>query len=296
MQNKTITIIHLVAILSLATLMVLQKDRVKTGIKIFLSQVQNSAWIYGETNNCKYRLAVPPEYRTTDDDKKYPLVVYLHGAGERGNDNRLPIYDLEYLGAGGKENTKAFQGTYPSFVYVPQCPKDATWKDPEILAGLNKTIAELRSKYPIDRERLYLIGYSMGGSGSYALAESFYQATNQNFAGIIRLAGQSLFNQQTHEIISKSHVWLHVGLKDAQIRIKAAETSFRTLAELHPGAIETSTEITIPNHPGTTRTLTLHGDEIAKLTEYTNDGHGISEFPFYDTYLLEWLFSQRAQK
>lgn len=291
MKLKAVVAASLIIILSLASLMVLQKDRIKTGVKILSSQLRNTAWQYGEEYGYKYRLALPPGHATADSNRKYPLVVYLHGASERGSDNRIQIYDLWYLGAGGASSYEVFQARYPSVVYVPQCPADKTWNDGKALAGVAKTIEALISKYPIDAGRLYLIGYSMGGSGSYALAEYYFRETGRHFAAIIRLAGQSVFDQKSHEVVAKSSVWLHVGLRDFPIRLQAAETAYRKLAELHPGAVESSRDVAIPDHPGKVRTLTLSGVDVAKLSQYTNDGHAISEFPFYDPQLLNWLFS-----
>ncbi|MCI5120201.1 MAG: alpha/beta hydrolase [Candidatus Electrothrix sp. AUS4] len=295
MKYKIIILAFLILILPLSFLIAFQKSRIKTCARIFLSQVYNSEWIFGEDFGYKYRLFCP-ENLEKKNNRKYPLLVYLHGAGERGNDNRLQIYDLPYLGTGGGKNKKVFQKKYPSIVYVPQCPKNKTWNDKDTLTALTKTIDKLTDKYPIDKDRLYLIGYSMGGSGTYALASQYYLSTKQPVAAIVRLAGQSSFDRKTHEIISKSSVWLHVGLHDIDLRIEKAREAYAILKEIHKNAIETSKQTNIAQHPGTTVTLRLNHVERAKKSEYMNDGHGISNFPFEDSSLMEWIFRQQLRR
>jgi len=122
-----------------------------------------------------YRLLKPLNY---DAAQKYPLVILLHGAGERGEDNKAQ------LKWGGSLFTRAdVREKYPSFVLVPQCPKDRKWveidwstddgvapEDPgptqKLLLG---TIDVVRKEFSIDPDRLYLMGLSMGGYGTWDL-------------------------------------------------------------------------------------------------------------------------------
>ena len=124
----------------------------------------------------EYRLMKP---ETIEPGKKYPLVLFLHGAGERGDDNtsQLKYFPTEMA---GEANRKAF----PCFVLAPQCRNekkwvDVDWSDHEATAMpespsdqmqaaiqmLERTIAE----NPIDTSRVYLTGLSMGGYGSWDL-------------------------------------------------------------------------------------------------------------------------------
>ncbi|GAA4470193.1 alpha/beta hydrolase-fold protein [Novipirellula rosea] len=124
----------------------------------------------------EYRLMKP---ETIEPGKKYPLVLFLHGAGERGDDNtsQLKYFPTEMA---GEANRKAF----PCFVLAPQCRNekkwvDVDWSDHEATAMpespsdqmqaairmLERTIAEK----PIDTSRVYLTGLSMGGYGSWDL-------------------------------------------------------------------------------------------------------------------------------
>ena len=126
-----------------------------------------------------YRLLLPEDY---DIKKKYPLLVFLHGAGERGNDN-----ELQLTHGSDQFLTPAFRKQYPAIIVFPQCPKDAYWatilsrevplkfsyskrpkKNPtlDLVEGMLK---EVLSNYAIDQSRIYVGGLSMGAMGTFEL-------------------------------------------------------------------------------------------------------------------------------
>lgn len=242
-----------------------------------------------------YRLYRPNQGNPTNTtQKKYPLIIYLHGAGERGNDNRRQSYGLSFLGNGFGKQAQLFRIHYPCFVYIPQCPKNKTWDDYTTLETIIKTAENTISQHPIDRDRLYLIGYSMGGSGTYSLAGQYYKFNKQLFAGIIRLAGQGSFPDSTHKIIAMSSIWLHVGLKDTALRVSKAQEAFDRLKVLHNENTEKYKKSPILNHPGMTTTLGISDRCLSvKKTDYEQDGHSISHVPFKEPSLMEWLFKQK---
>lgn len=221
---------------------------------------------------------------------KYPLVVYLHGAGERGTDNRIQSLGLAFLGNGFGNQAESYQDTSPSFVFVPQCPPGKTWEG-DILDKIIQTVEYLKSAYPVDPGRLYLIGYSMGGSGTYALAHRYEQYNGQLFAGIIRVAGQSSFAGSVHETIGKSSVWLHIGLQDTQLRIDRVREAYNILKNLHGNGREYTSRMNFGGRQALIRTYVVNNKEKFKLTEYPEMGHGINLLPFDNPEVLEWLFA-----
>ncbi|MEQ1861335.1 MAG: GDSL-type esterase/lipase family protein [Chthoniobacteraceae bacterium] len=122
-----------------------------------------------------YRLLVPANY---DKAKQYPLVVFLHGAGERGDDNVAQLRHGAPLFAKPEVREK-----YPAFVFAPQCPKDQTWSavkgwtdaesfQPEPKPAMKLALGAidaLAKEFSIDADRLYITGLSMGGYGSWDL-------------------------------------------------------------------------------------------------------------------------------
>ena len=128
----------------------------------------------GDGRTLPYRLLRPPESHSAPKSAKYPLVLFLHGAGERGADN-----SLQYLHGGAVMAASEFRRRYPAFVIVPQCPKDKRWVEvpwtddahtmlpepSESLALAFDIIDAVRREFPVDDARLYGVGLSMGGFG-----------------------------------------------------------------------------------------------------------------------------------
>jgi predicted peptidase len=136
----------------------------------------------------------------------------------------------------------------------------------------------------------------MGGSGTYELASQYYDFNGQRFAAIIRLAGQSSFPMHVHEILSKSAIWIQIGLKDTPLRIEKAHEAYSIQKKLHANATETTQIINMNGHNGKTSTLMVDEMEKIKLTEYQYDGHEINNFAFTNPTLLEWLFENEIRQ
>lgn len=125
----------------------------------------------------KYRLLVPEK---VEPGHKYPLVLFLHGAGERGDDNQL---QLKYFPTWMAE--PAMRAKYPCFIIALQCPNDQKWVDvpwdkstsqpmpknpSEPMQHAIGILDEIIKTEPIDTHRIYLTGLSMGGYGTWDLA------------------------------------------------------------------------------------------------------------------------------
>lgn len=107
--------------------------------------------------------------------RRYPLVVYLHGAGEVGSDNRRQLNDLPSLMV-----TPEYRERFDCFVLAPQCPAGANWTTQLVPPGDDvaadsvtpalPAITAVLADHPIDPRRVYLTGFSMGGFGAWELA------------------------------------------------------------------------------------------------------------------------------
>lgn len=101
--------------------------------------------------------------------REWPLVVFLHGSGERGTDlTRLRSAKILFL-------------KFPAIVLVPQCLPDSGWQ-PAVVLSL---IQHLTERYRVDSRRVYLVGYSMGGFSVVATAAAY----PKEFAAIVPIAG-----------------------------------------------------------------------------------------------------------
>lgn len=112
-------------------------------------------------NEYRFRVFTPKAW---SKKKKSPVLLFLHGAGERGDDN------LDQIRVGIGPAILRQQETLPFIVVLPQCPRNRWWTEPEMqaqaLAALDQTIKELNG----DKNRTYLTGLSMGGYGSWLVA------------------------------------------------------------------------------------------------------------------------------
>ena len=128
--------------------------------------------------NFKYTQYLPKDF---DETKKYPLVLFLHGAGERGDDLDVATRHgyMKYVREDSKE--------YPFICIAPQCPDNKYWGcyTESLLAFLDYILDTL----PIDRNRVYLTGFSMGGTGTWMLA----MAAPNKFAAIAPICGSGIY-------------------------------------------------------------------------------------------------------
>ena len=127
--------------------------------------------------NFGYVTYLPKDY---DENKNYPLVFFLHGAGERGDD--LDIASRHGFMKHVREDDK----DYPFIFVAPQCPHGKYWGcyTESLIAFLDYICDNL----PIDRERVYLTGLSMGGTGTWMLA----MADPDRFAAIAPVCGSGI--------------------------------------------------------------------------------------------------------
>ena len=138
---------------------------------------QKLKWESDRYYNFGYVLNLPKDYDAT---KQYPLVLFLHGAGERGDD--LDVASRH----GFMKHVREEDADYPFIFLAPQCPFDKYWGcfTESLLAFLDDMMAKL----PIDRERVYLTGLSMGGTGTWMLA----MAAPERFAAIAPICGSGI--------------------------------------------------------------------------------------------------------
>jgi predicted peptidase len=110
-----------------------------------------------------YFLHLPPGYEA-ESDNKWPLILFLHGAGERGD-------DLESVKRHGIARIVEEQPDFPFITISPQCPADTWWSNH--IRELMMLLAEVTAAYAVDESRLYLTGLSMGGFGAWHLGSVY---------------------------------------------------------------------------------------------------------------------------
>jgi predicted peptidase len=218
----------------------------------------------GDTLN--YRLLFPD----SDTLRKYPLVIFLHGSGERGSDNEAQL-------KWGVMNFATDQNMmhHPAIVIAPQCPEKSSWssfsrgksssdtrllpaptKPMELLIGL---IHKLIKTMPIDSTRIYITGLSMGGFGTYDAIERYPHL----FAAAVPVCGGGDITLAAS--ISHLPIWIFHGAEDPAVNPSYALDMLEALTKA--GA-----------HPG--------------FTEYPEVGHFSWLGAYSDPLMMEWLFRQ----
>ena len=122
----------------------------------------------------RYLLYLPEGYGA--ESRRWPLVLFLHGSGERGR-------NLNLVKQHGPPKLVE-QGRKFDFILVsPQCPEDESWSSPALCALLD----DINAHYAVDQSRVYVTGLSMGGQGTWDLALDY----PERFAAIAPICGRS---------------------------------------------------------------------------------------------------------
>lgn len=150
-----------------------------------------------------YLLYTPKDYEKKD---AWPLMVFLHGAGERGDDlEELKVHGPPKLIAQGKD--------FPCLVLAPQCPKHLWWYPQALLQLIDK----IANEYKVDKSRIYLTGLSMGGYGTWALAAEHPEV----FAAIAPICGGG--DPEKAKAYVGIPTWVFHGAKDSVVPISNSE-------------------------------------------------------------------------
>lgn len=215
-----------------------------------------------------YCLLTPANFRP-DADQKYPLVIFLHGAGERGTDNRAQLVHCT-----GKFLEPDVRKEFPCFVIAPQCPQGQRWVEvdwgldrhdmpeqpSEPLALVTQLVDQLQMNLPIDSRRIYVMGLSMGGYGTWDLV----CRQPSRFAAAVPICGGA--DEAQAPRIAKVPVWAFHGDKDTVVK---PERSRRMIEALKTAGA------------------------MPKYTEYPGVGHNSWSPAINEPGLLEWLFAQQ---
>ena len=152
-----------------------------------------------ETIKLNFLLHLPENYEANKEEK-YPLMVFLHGAGERGDDlSKVKIHGPPKLAKKGKD--------FPFILVSPQCPKNEWWTEQPVL----ELIDDLEKKYRVDSDRIYLTGLSMGGYGTWY----FCTQAPDRFAAVAPICGGGVPYKMRW--IKSLPVWAFHGAKDTGV-------------------------------------------------------------------------------
>jgi predicted peptidase len=215
-----------------------------------------------------YRLLAP---EAPAAGKRYPLVVFLHGAGERGTNNESQLTHCARDFA--KPEVRAH---HPCFVVAPQCPNDRKWcevdwgdpkphltpKEPSVPMGLLLALLpQLMQELPVDPARVYVTGLSMGGFGTWDLV------TRQPalFAAAAPICGGG--DVTAAPALATLPIWIFHGGDDGVVKTVRSQLMIAALKQA--------------------------GSTVAKYTEYPGVGHGSWGKAFAEPEFFSWMFAQQ---
>ena len=233
-------------------------------------------WIVQGSDTMPYRILLPQNF---DASKKYPVVFFLHGAGERGRDNEAQL----------THGAKLFlrddvRKDYPAIVIFPQCSKDGYWsnvlrtydvsgksgftfldggeptKDMKILQMLVGFIMET---YPINKEQVFVGGLSMGGMGTFELV----RRSPGLFSAAFPICGGA--NPATAALMRKPAWWIFHGAKDDVVFPAFSEKMFEALKKANANV---------------------------RFTLYPDANHNSWDAALAEPGLLPWLFGNHLGK
>lgn len=228
-------------------------------------------FIYGK-DTLNYRILYPKDYDAT---KKYPVVLFLHGRGESGNDNE------KQLTHGAKMFLEDdFRTKFPAIVIFPQCEENSYWANVQIdtingkrffnfiegglpTSAMSKLLkfTDYYFKLPmVDQSRIYVGGLSMGGMGTYEIL----RRKNKTFAGAFAICGgDNIANTFSYRNIP---LWIFHGGMDDVVNPQLSYAVYKELQKL---------------------------GKTPKFTVYPKANHNSWDDAFKEPDLLPWLFAQR---
>ena len=218
-----------------------------------------------------YRVLEP---QNPERGKKYPLVLFLHGAGERGNDNQSQLIHGSQMFLNPVNREK-----HPAFVLFPQCPSDDYWSfskrpdsfeimpEEEIMPPIIKNLKELLDHYlanpMIDKSRIYIMGLSMGGMATYDMVSRFPEI----FAAAIPICGAVKAGRL--EAAKDVKFRIYHGDADSVVPVECSRRAYRELKAA--------------------------GADV-EYFEFPGCGHGSWNPAFSRDDFMQWLFKQKKPR
>ncbi len=227
-----------------------------------VKQVAEKLTYTNEDTVLPYRLLLPDNY---DENAEYPLVVFFHGLGERGDDNELQFtHCVQYIYDNVPEDC---------IIVVPQCPLDNQWVDRPSGSGTYSTddipesneinavielIDELKENYAVNSDRVYATGISMGG---FAVWDVMTRHNDMFAAGIAVCSGG---DPSKAEVLKDTPMFVFHGVYDMSVPVSGSRDTVEAIRNA--------------------------GSTVIEYTEYPNGSHSIWNQAFAEPELLDKLF------
>lgn len=217
----------------------------------------------------RYVVYVPGEYTA---DQAWPMIVFLHGAGERGKDGLIQTE----VGLGTA--IRRHMNQWPAIVVMPQCPENQFWDS--ILPDLEQAMANTKAEYRIDASRIYLTGLSMGGYGTWIWGAM----KSDTFAALMPICGGG-------ELPDIKHL---IGVKGDTDPMGTLEERVKRLATVPIWAFHGADDTVVL--PERSREMVKRVEQAGgsvRYTEFPKTGHDSWSQAYTDETAIHWLFEQK---
>jgi predicted peptidase len=225
-----------------------------------------------ENDTMPYRILLPVNFNPS---KKYPLIIVLHGSGERGNDNEMQLVHGASLFLNEEIRKK-----YPAIIVFPQCSEKSYWsnvktdtshegkrmftfledgKPTRAMQTLQKLVQKIMHVYPVSKNRVYIGGLSMGGMGTFEIV----MRNPKMFAAAFPICGGA--NPSVAKKIKNTDWWIFHGAQDNVVDPEYSISMFEALKKQQAKV---------------------------KLTIYPEANHNSWDSAFAEKDLLPWLFAR----
>lgn len=190
-------------------------------------------------------------------DQKMPMILFLHGAGERGDKLQIVLKHGPPMQIKGGKN-------FPAYVISPQCPQKEWWTSNNMIKQLDGLVSQTVKNLPIDINRIYITGSSMGGMGTFALSQKF----PNRFAAAIPICGRGDVSKASSLV--DLPMWIFHGDADSVVKPEGSKNMVEAIKKA--------------------------GGKKIKLTIYPNVGHNSWTRTYDNPQVYEWLFAQQLGK
>lgn len=225
----------------------------------------------------RYRVWLPGHYTKVHH---WPVILFLHGSGERGDDNVLQ------LSSGLAPALEHFGGRYRAVIVFPQCRNGQEWygeMELQALAALEQSIREFHG----DRRRVYVTGVSMGGSGAWFMARH-----RGLFAAAVPVCGEIARDPtDPFPVEPPPDIARIVGAPDPYTALAALIGNTPVWAFHGTNDIE----VAVTESRNMVAALRRAGDQQVTYTEYPGIGHDSWDLAYADPNLVRWLLRQRRR-
>ena len=217
-------------------------------------------------NEYKYQVFVPADWTTKN---KWPVILFLHGAGERGDDGLIQTE----VGIGTA--IRRYRSRFPAVIVMPQCRKDVWWTDPAMADMAMKALELSQKEFRGDPQRTYLTGLSMGGYGTWYLAANH----PGKFAAIAPICGGILRPDDSRKQPAE----------DTRPYTEAAQKVGKTPVWIFHGGDDPVVPVAESQHMA--EAIKAVGAEV-HYTEYPGVGHNSWEKAYAEPDFMTWLLSK----